>query len=176
MENFDPVLLAFFRHNDLSYDYYEHEPLFTVEQSKELKTIIPWLHTKNLFLTDKKGQYFLVCIEASKRLPINQFRKAIHVKDMTFASPEDLKELLNLTPWSVSLFWLINTAVIARNKAIHLYFDKDIRNSLQVGRHPNRNDATVVIDHETLEKYVAILGFEINLLDIQEESIALVSI
>jgi hypothetical protein len=31
-------------------------------------------------------------------MQINQFRKLVGAKDMTFASPEEMKELLHLTP------------------------------------------------------------------------------
>ena len=37
-----------------------HPPLFTVEQSQGLRGTIPGGHTKNLFLKDKRGAYFLV--------------------------------------------------------------------------------------------------------------------
>ena len=37
-----------------------HPPLFTVEQSRELRGQIPGGHTKNLFLRDKKGAIYLV--------------------------------------------------------------------------------------------------------------------
>ena len=98
MKNFDPPLLCFFQDNNLQCDYHEHQPLFTVEDSKEIATSIPGVHTKNLFLTDKRGQYRLVCVESSKRLHINSFRKLVGAKDMTFGTPEDMKQLLNLTP------------------------------------------------------------------------------
>lgn len=54
MKNFDPALLSFFEKHSLSYDYFEHEAIFTVEQGKQLKENLPGLQTKNLFLTDKK--------------------------------------------------------------------------------------------------------------------------
>ena len=89
--------------------------------------MIPGTHTKNLFLTDKRGQYFLVCVESSKRLPINAFRKLIGAKDMTFATPEEMKKILDLTPGSVSLFGLIQKPM-----NLQLYIDKDIRISEKV--------------------------------------------
>lgn len=98
MNNFDPILLCFFQNNHLQYEYHEHQPIFTVKQGEELKQSLPGLQTKNLFLTNKRGQYRLVCIESSKRLQINQFRKLVGAKDMTFASPEEMKSLLHLTP------------------------------------------------------------------------------
>ena len=77
MKNFDPTLLSFLNQHNITFDYYEHRPIFTVEEGEDIKYAIPGTHTKNLFLTDKRGQYFLVCVESSKRLPINQFRKLI---------------------------------------------------------------------------------------------------
>ena len=38
----------------------EHEPVFTVEQSRALRETIPGAHTKNLFLADRDGRVALV--------------------------------------------------------------------------------------------------------------------
>lgn len=164
MKNFDPTLLSFFQQHNLTYEYFEHKPIFTVEEWESLKQSLPGKQTKNLFLNDKRGQYRLVCLESSKRLAINQFRKLVGAKDMTFASPEEMKELLHLTPWSVSIFWLIYKA-----KNLHLYLDNDLRESDLVGRHPNRNDATIIITHETLVRFLEILNISANRIQIGEE-------
>ena len=44
----------------LSYELYEHEPIFTVEQGVHLKESIPGTHCRNLFLRDKKKKMFLI--------------------------------------------------------------------------------------------------------------------
>jgi Ala-tRNA(Pro) deacylase len=164
MKNFDPTLLSFFQDHNLTYEYFEHKPIFTVEEWESLKQSLSGKQTKNLFLTDKRGQYRLVCIESSKRLAINQFRKLVGAKDMIFASPEDMKELLHLTPWSVSIFGLIH-----KPENFHLYLDNDLRESSLVWRHPNRNDATIIITHETLVSFLDILHISANILEIGEE-------
>ena len=57
-------LLNFFNVNNILFKEYEHEALFTVEQSKEMRGKIQGYHTKNLFLKDKKKKYFLLsCAE-----------------------------------------------------------------------------------------------------------------
>ncbi len=160
MKNFDPTLLSFFQDNNLSYEYFEHLPIFTVEEWEALKHSLPGKQTKNLFLTDKRGQYRLVCVESSKRLQINQFRKLVGAKDMTFATAEEMKELLHLTPWSVSIFWLIH-----KPEHLHLYLDTELWESDLVGRHPNRNDATIVINHENLVRFLEIVGVEAKVVD-----------
>jgi len=164
MKNFDPILFSFFQQHNLSYEYFEHSPIFTVEEWETLKYSLPGKQTKNLFLTDKRGQYRLVCIESSKRFQINQFRKLVWAKDMTFASPEDMKKLLHLIPWSVSIFWLIH-----KPQNLHLYLDNELRESDFVGRHPNRNDATIVINHQTLVKFLDIVNISANRIQIGEE-------
>ena len=68
-----------------------------------------------------------MCVESSKRLPINQFRKLIGVKDLSFATPEEMKKILNLTPGSVSLFGLIQQPT-----NLYLYLDEDLRVSKKV--------------------------------------------
>ena len=37
----------------------EHPPVFTVAESRALEAASPARHTKNLFLKDKKGRFFL---------------------------------------------------------------------------------------------------------------------
>lgn len=50
----DPALLQFLETHAILFEYYEHIPLFTVEEAEQIKHQIPGKHTKNLFLSDKK--------------------------------------------------------------------------------------------------------------------------
>jgi Ala-tRNA(Pro) deacylase len=167
MKNFDPTLLAFFTTHDINFDYYEHPPVFTVEESEQIKHIIPGVHTKNLFLTDKKGWFYLVSIAAQKRLPINAFRKHIKKKELSFSSPEELYEKLHLTPGSVSLFWLIYDL----SKSVNVFLDHDIHNASLVGRHPNRNDATICVNQENIEKFLEKTGHKKQIITFDNENI-----
>ncbi len=166
--NFDPILLSFLQKHNVQFTYHEHVPIFTVEEGASIKHMIPWLHTKNLFLTDKRGQYYLVSIESSKRLAINQFRKLIVAKDMTFGTPEAMKEILWLTPGSVSLFGLVNFIAdfsqsplspkegndFRIGNKLTVFMDRDLRQADSIiWCHPNRNDATLILDHENMTRY-----------------------
>ena len=48
--------------SDRNYDFdiTHHEPLFTVEDSKNLRGKISGAHSKNLFLKDQKDRFYLV--------------------------------------------------------------------------------------------------------------------
>ncbi len=161
--NFDQALLTFFEQHQLVFEYHEHPAIFTVAEWEALKQTFPGKQTKNLFLTDKRGQYYLVCLESSKRLQINQFRKLIGAKDLTLASSGEMQKILGLTPGSVSIFGLIH-----KPENLHLYIDAELWSSDFVWRHPNRNDATIVIDHETLVKFLEIVGIEGEVIEVGE--------
>ena len=45
----------------------EHEPVFTVEESRSLREPLPGAHTKNLFLADKDGRVALVVAKDDAR-------------------------------------------------------------------------------------------------------------
>src|SRR3954467_8763764 len=53
-------LFAFLDKHGIAHRTASHPPLFTVEQSRELRGTIPGAHTKNLFLKDKRDTVFLV--------------------------------------------------------------------------------------------------------------------
>ena len=168
MQNFDARLFDFFQTHNLQGDYHEHPPVFTVDECQDIKKTIPGFHTKNLFLTDKKWWFYLVSIEADKRFPVNLFRKALGLKDLSFWSPEQLFEFLQLTPWSVSLFGLIHAPT-----SLNVFLDHDLRHASHVWRHPNRNDATVVIDHATLERFLSLTWHLPRLVKFDEASVQL---
>ena len=54
-----------------------HEPLFTVADSQRLRGEIPGAHTKNLFLKDKKDNYFLLTVDEEATVDL----KSVHQAD-----------------------------------------------------------------------------------------------
>ena len=55
-------------------DYFikEHEALHTVEDSKALRGTISGAHSKNLFLKDAKGQFYLLSIEENTSIDLKK--------------------------------------------------------------------------------------------------------
>ena len=131
----------------IEYKLYEHPAVFTVAESKKIKINIPALHTKCLFLKDENSKFYLVAIPAEKRLNILFLRKKFNLKKLHFASEEELKSELNLTPGSVSIFGMIYS------KSVYLIIDKSIWDANKAGFHPNINTSTIVLDHSNLEKF-----------------------
>ena len=138
----------------ISFQEFTHPALFTVEQAKEWEDTIPWTHTKNIFIRDKKGNYYLITLLAEKKLDAKIFKLQSNIKDFSFATPEQLREQLKLTPGSVGIFGLIN------NPSIKLYIDQDIWQSEHIGWHPNDNTATLVITKKWLSDYLTSLSID----------------
>lgn len=66
----------------------------------------------------------------------------------------------------MSIFGLIH-----KPENLTLYLDKDLREADLVGRHPNRNDATIIVSHETLVQYLDIVGVEVKVIDVENMEI-----
>ena len=143
----DPNLKSYLEKHKIEYKNYKHPAVFTVAESKKIKIDIPALHTKCLFLKDENSQFYLVAIPAEKRLNINLLRKKFNLKKLYFASKEELKSELNLTPGSVSIFGMIYS------KNTNLIIDKELWDAESVGFHPNINTSTILLNHENLEKF-----------------------
>lgn len=161
-------LLSFLSSRGLVYQYYEHSPTMSVAESERIAKDVPGAHSKNLFLTDKASRHYLVCVEAQERLPINQFRKLIWAKDMTFWTPDAMQDILGLQPWSVSIFWLIHDT----KQHLEVFISEKLWSASSVGWHPNRNDATLVISHDTLEKYLSIVWYPPWIIAIQDTTVS----
>ena len=64
----------------------------------------------------------------------------------------------------MSIFGLIH-----KPESLSVYLDKDLREAELVGRHPNRNDATIIVSHETLVQYLNVLGVDAKVIEISDE-------
>ncbi|MCX8158711.1 MAG: prolyl-tRNA synthetase associated domain-containing protein [Candidatus Pacearchaeota archaeon] len=143
---------------DIKYELYSHPPVFSVEESSKIIKNIPGLRTKSLFLKDDKGKFYLVCMPGKKRLDIKSLKKRIASKKLQFASPEELKQQINLTPGSVSLFGMIYSS------SVTLFIDKEVIESDLIGFHPNINTETIVLDNNNLKKFISSLKCKIEII------------
>jgi len=150
----DQNLKSYLEKHNIEYKIYKHPAVFTVEESKKIKIKIPGIHTKCLFLKDENKQFYLIVLPGEKRLNTKELKQKLNIKELNFANQEELKQHLNITPGSVSIFCMIYA-----NK-IFLIIDKELWQANKVGFHPNINTATIVIDHHNLEKFYNTINSE----------------
>ena len=82
---------------------------------------------------------------------------------MSFASENDLMDILRLVPGSVTPFGLLND----KEQKVKFYIDEDLLSGDgMIGIHPNENTATVWLKTEDLIKILKENGNEINIVKI----------
>ena len=141
---------------DLGIDYKrcDHPAVFTVEESRQHDINMEGSHCKNFFLKDKKGKYFLFSTLAEKKIDMNVLQKKIGCKRLSFASPQRLDEVLDLTPGSVSPFGIMND----RHALVTVVLDKEIIDQGIVNFHPLKNTATITVASDDLIKFIEHVG------------------
>ena len=147
----------------ITYDAYEHPPVFTSEDAEAHWRSIPATPVKNLFLRNKKGnREYLVIVGVEKRVDLQQLVKIIGDDRLSFGSPERLMQSLGLTPGSVSPFGLLNEG----SGPVRVIIDTDLRQAERLIFHPNINTASVTIAFADLEKFLAWRGNRVRYLSI----------
>ena len=156
-------LLKYLYIKKIPYKEFNHKPLFTVDESKKLRGKIKGAHTKNLFLKDKKENFFLISCMEDKIIDLKKFRLAINTKNISFASDVHLKKLLNVEPGAVTPMALIND----KNKMVTFFLDEDIINSESVNFHPLVNNYTITLSVKSFLIFMKNINVVLNLIDLK---------
>ena len=131
-------------------DTHSHPPVYTVEESRDLRGNLPGAHCKTLFFKDKKGALWLCVVEESRRLNIRALSDALGSARLSFARPERVKEHLGVEPGAVTPFALINDTEAAINVAL----DADVMAAEIAYFHPLINDRTTAIAPAELHRFI----------------------
>ena len=129
---------------DAGYDFilHDHKALFSVEDSNKYRGNIKGSHTKNLFLKNKKNNFFLFSCEEQTNINLKEISKSLVLGNLSFAKSEYLENLLGIKPGSVTPFALLNN--IENN--IDFYLEDKLYNSDYVNFHPLTNTSTITIE------------------------------
>jgi Ala-tRNA(Pro) deacylase len=151
MEN----LLTLLAGLQIPFQKFDHPAVFSCDESDKLCPPMPGAHTKQLLMRSKtKDKYLLAIVMHDKRVDTRALSKEYEVQSFSFASPEDLKRLLGITPGAVTPFGLIYD----KNHEIEVIFDEDAWNIGQFRFHPLTNTATLIIDQKSFKKFMEHTG------------------
>lgn len=155
-KNFDD-LIAFLDTHGIATNTIAHAPLFTVADSQRLRGEIAGGHTKNLFVKDKKGAYFLMTVEEDAVVDLKTVHTVIGASGrVSFGSAEKLMELLGVIPGAVTPFGVINDT----GGAVTMVFDAALMRHETINAHPLVNDKTTSIRSADLLQFVRLTGHE----------------
>ena len=132
-----------------------HAPMFTVEQSRTLRGQIPGGHTKNLFLRDKKGAFYLVVLLDDAVVELKSLHRRLGAAGrFSFGTADQLREMLGVEPGAVTPFAVIND----RAGRVQVVLDKAMVEYDILNYHPLVNTMTTTIARDDLLTFLAATG------------------
>ena len=126
-----PELYAYLDGMGISYEVEEHAPVFTIDEMRELG--IKGSVCKNLFLRNaQRTQFYLLLMPGDKKFKTAVLSKQIGSARLSFAEPEFMLDMLDITPGSVSVLGLMND----KDKRVRLLIDEDVLKEPVFACHP----------------------------------------
>lgn len=159
-------IYQFLEEHGISYERYDHPPVFTCEESNRLCPPMPEYaaKTKNLFLRDKKGRrHFLLTVGEEKQVDVKSLEEVLGAPKLSFASAHRLEEYLGLTPGSVTLLGVVNDR---RQQRVEVIIDEAVWQAQAVRCHPLVNTSTLIIFHSGIVRFFEETGHPVLVLDV----------
>ena len=135
-------ILKLLQNQGFGFKIYNHEALYTVNDSSEKRGEIKGAHSKNLFLKNKKNNFFLLSCKDDTKIDLKKIKKNSLFGNISFANESYLKDYLNLTPGSVTPFGLLFDS----NNIVKFYLDNKLLKYNVVNFHPMINTSTVSLN------------------------------
>lgn len=152
----------YLKDHNIPFEITEHRAVYNMEELDSIDLPYPEGDAKNLFVRDdKKKNYYLITVKGDKRVNLKDFWKAHGLRPLSFASPEDLKKYMDLTPGAVTPLGLLNV----EGAPITMYLDAEFKDSI-IGIHPNENTAMVWLQGNDLVELLRENGCEVEIVEI----------
>ena len=139
----------------VAYTRHDHAAVFTCEEAERAVPDTGALHTKNLFLRDKRGRrHLLVVTTCARAVNLKALADRLGIDNLSFASPDRLSKHLGVSPGSVTVLGLMRDTA----RAVEVVIDEEVWTAEHLHAHPLVNTATLVISHDGLERFLAHTG------------------
>ena len=149
----------YLRDHNVEFEATEHAAVYNMEELAAIALPHPEWDAKNLFVRDdKKRNYYLITVRGDKRVDLKEFRRQHGLRNLSFASADDLMAILGLIPGAVTPLGLLNDEALR----VKLYLDADFAGNM-IGVHPNDNTATVWLRADDLLALIRAHGNEAEL-------------
>lgn len=120
----------------------DHDAAATMEDCVAIGDVLGVDICKNLVLTPRnRSVFYLLCMPGDKPFVTKDFSKQIGSSRLSFATAEDMAELLGVQPGSASLLALMNDP----EHRVTLAMDRSVWEAEWFGCHPCRNTSSVRI-------------------------------
>lgn len=141
--------------NGFVYQRLEHPAVFTCAEAEAHHPDLEAVHTKNLFLCDKKARRFFLAVTAcEKTVNLDSLAETFGISHIRFGSEENLLRLLGVTRGSVTMMALANDP----GHQVELWLDEEIWGGEYFLSHPMVNTATLVLAKSELMRFFELTG------------------
>lgn len=145
----------------------DHEHADTIAHCREVETYLKAHICKNLFLCNRqKTDFYLLVMAGEKPFHTKDLSKQIGTARLSFAPPEAMEALLDVTPGSATILALMND----RDHKVKLVLDSSVLKLERLGCHPCANTSSLSIAmSDVREKLLPALQITPLLADLPEE-------
>ncbi len=158
-------LFAFLDRLGIVYTTVTHPPLFSVEESRHLRGKISGAHTKNLFLTDRKRNLFLLITEENAFIELKRLHKILGASGrLSFGRAESLRAALGVEPGSVTPFSVLND----KENRVTVIIDRALLVHDSLNFHPLRNTMTTRLFRADLLRFLDATDHRPQIIDISQ--------
>lgn len=139
----------------IEYERYDHDAVFTCDEAERAVPNTGAVHTKNLFVRDKRGRrHLLVITTCAKSADLKRLADLVDADNLSFASPERLDRYLGVSRGAVTILALVNDT----GHAVELVIDADVWRAPRIHAHPLVNTATLVLGHDDIVRFLEHTG------------------
>lgn len=141
---------------NIEYELFEHEAVFTVEESHKVAATVKGAHCRNLALVNKKKQMWLVTLRDQTPVDLKKLEAVLGSGRLSFMRPERLWDYLGVRAGSVTPFAIMNDA---EHKVTSVLEEEMLQSDL-MNVHPMINTMSVALAPEDLLKFISHTGHE----------------
>ena len=147
----------------------DHEPAATMELCREIEKSLGCPICKNLLLTNRQQtDFYLLLMEGEKVFKTKYLSKALGCARLSFATDQQMLELVDITPGSLSVLGLLND----REGRVRLVIDRPVLEQPGIGFHPCLNTSTLAVSMgDFTGSILPALRHELTVVELPEEEL-----
>jgi Ala-tRNA(Pro) deacylase len=150
----------------IAHETLRHPPVYTVEEAREKRGLIPGAHSKNLFLRDKKGRMWLFSCLEHRTVDLRQLAGRLGARgSLSFGSERRLMDYLGITAGAVSPLAVVNDGT----GSVEVVLDRGLLERPPVNFHPLDNSMTTSMAPHDLLRFLEAVDHPPRILDLDED-------
>lgn len=153
---------------EINFDEINHIASTSCDHSKILRkeAWLEWIWSKNIVFHAKQKFYIVITLW-DKNIKARKFKKEFWTKDIRFANPEEIKEVLDWTIWCIPSFWYKNTE-------IPVFVDSEIFEHEYFMFNPDNPEKTIRIKTDDLKKVYKNMKNSVKFFRISEDDFEII--